>query len=79
MSDAATAIKVSRELRELCNTVDDRLRQIAGERVGFSLIVYTAPRASYMSSVEREQAVKAIKELLDYWESGGPDVPAHEV
>ena len=72
-------IAISERLQELAREVDRRLADIAGEPVGFTLIVYTMPRASYISNVAREDAVRNILDLLAAWDAGMPDVPAHEV
>jgi hypothetical protein len=41
--------------------------------------VFTEQRASYISTVKREDSVREIKALLDDWANGLPDIPAHEV
>lgn len=72
-------IRVSLKLQGVAREIDRQLEDIAGEPVGFTLIVYTHPRASYISNVERSVAVREILALLDAWADGMPDVPAHEV
>ena len=72
-------VRVSQRLQELAQELDRQLEDIAGEPVGFTLIVYTHPRASYISNVARPVAVREIRALLAAWAAGMPDVPAHEV
>lgn len=74
-----TDISVSLRLQDLARELDRRLEDIAGEPVAFTLIVFTAPRASYISNARREESVREIKYLLSLWEQGMPDVPAHQV
>lgn len=74
-----TDISVSLRLQDLARELDRCLEDISGEPVGFTLIVYTHPRASYISNVERPVAVREIRALLDAWADGMPDIPAHEV
>lgn len=76
--DKAT-IAVSESLQALAEGIDLAIEQIAGERIAFTLLVYTEGRASYISSCSREEAVKEMRKLLDLWDEGMPDVPAHEV
>lgn len=70
--------KVSEEMQALARKLDDMLRDIAGEPLAFTLLVYTEPRASYISNATREESVREIKHLLALWEQGMPDVPAHK-
>ena len=58
--------------------LDKDIERAAGERVGFTLLVFTEGRASYISTVQRDVSVQEIKRLLGIWEQGMPDVPAHE-
>jgi hypothetical protein len=54
----------------------------AGERVSFSLVVWSdkpGQRSQYVSNCERVSVVKAMELLLLRWKQGMPDVPAHEV
>ena len=55
------------------------LHVAAGERVAFTLMVFTEGRASYISTAPREFSVAEIKNLLTLWGHDMPDVPAHEI
>lgn len=70
---------VSLALQDVARRLQADLDGIAGEPVAFTLIVFTAPRASYISNARREESVREIKYLLSLWEQGMPDVPAHQV
>lgn len=70
--------RISKALRQVASNVDQSLRHIAGERVGFSLFVWTDGRAQYVSNCERVDIAKAITECLDRWSTGMQDVPLHQ-
>lgn len=77
MSDST--VKISQSMHGLASGIDDALEEITGERLGFTLIVFTPVRASYISNCERAEVIKEIKTLLEYWKQDMPDIPAHEV
>lgn len=73
---------VSRELQVIAQEISDRLEQVAGERMGFSLLVFNAvdgSRMNYVSNCNRKDVHAALASLLKKWEEGMPDVPGHEV
>ena len=74
-----STVEVSRNLQALAQGLDEVIEGIAGERVGFTLIVFTEGRASYISTVKREDSVREIKNLLHCWDEGLPDIPAHNI
>lgn len=73
------SIKLSKGLRQIAKDLDEQIEKTAGERIGFSLIVFTEGRASYMSNCAREDSVREMRHLLDLWDQGMPDIPAHRV
>jgi hypothetical protein len=73
------ALKLSRDLRGIADVIATMIEGSCGEKVAFSLLVYTPGRASYISSATRETTVPELRKLLKIWESNEPDVPAHEV
>jgi hypothetical protein len=74
-----STVKVSHALQSIGEALDRVIEDVAGERIPFTLIVFTEGRASYLSSALREDSVREIKDLLAHWEGGMPDIPAHEV
>ena len=72
-------IRVSKKLKAIAKRLDTLIKNAAGERIGFMLIIYTPERASYVSSIDRIDNIKQMKALIELWESGQPDVKAHEV
>ena len=73
------AIRVSKELQGIARDLGKAIDTAAGEPVAFSLLVWTEGRCNYISNGPRADSVKAMRELLQAWEAGMPDVPAHEV
>lgn len=71
-------IRVSEEMQKLARQLSAMIDEVAGEPLGFTLFIYTNPRASYISNVERTVAIQEIRHLLDLWDQGMPDVPAHK-
>lgn len=73
-----STIQLSQKLQAIAQGLDEVIEEAAGERVGFTLIVFTEQRASYISTVKREDSVREIKNLLQVWGEGMPDIPAHD-
>ena len=72
-------IRISKKINSIAKRIDTLIKNACGERIGFMLIVYTPERASYISSIERKENIKQMKAIIELWESGEPDVKAHEV
>lgn len=81
MSKAATAvdIRISQGLQDVAKDLDGALRSIAGERINFSLWVWSDGRTQYISNAQRADVIKALEETIARWKEGMPDIPAHEV
>ena len=75
----ASTVALSEALPDIAKLLDYEIEHAAGERVAWTLVVFTEGRASYISSAKREESVAEIKKLLALWEHGMPDIPAHEV
>lgn len=75
----ASTLKVSRELQGIARDLDKAIQASAGERMGWSLVVFTEGRASYVSNCERAEVIEAMQEFLKSWGAGLPDIPAHEI
>ena len=74
-----STLALSRSLQGIAQDLDLAIEAAAGERVGYTLIVFTEGRASYISTVKRDESVREIKNLLHCWSEGLPDIPAHEI
>ena len=71
-------MRVSRHLRDLAQDIDKLLQLIAGEKMLFSLFVWSDDRSQYVSNAQRDDVKKALEECLELWKKGMPDVPLHE-
>lgn len=71
--------KISIEAANIAKALDKHIEDIAGERIGFTLMIYTDDRATYISNCSRELAINELKTLLEYWEADMPDIPAHKI
>ncbi len=74
--------RVSKKLPSLIRMIDKIVRNIAGQRMGISLVIFnTTPggRVNYISNCHRDEVKEAFKELIEAWDADMPDVPAHEV
>ncbi len=74
----ASTIALSKELAAIARGLDRVIADAAGERIAFTLVVFTEGRASYVSTASREDSVREIKTLLAHLEAGMPDVPPHQ-
>lgn len=70
-------IRVSLSLQELAQYADDFLKERAGERVAFVLIVAVDDVAQYVSNADRKDGRELIESLLARWKAGRADIPAH--
>lgn len=77
MSYAATEA-VSRALQDVARSIEQQLKEASGELHGFTLLVFTDQVASYVSNVDRATAREQLRHLLELWDAGMPDIPAHE-
>lgn len=78
MSQVTRAISL--EAQAIANRLEEDINRAAGagQRIGFTLLIYTPERASYIGNVARADAIREMKNLLAIWEADMPDIPAHE-
>jgi hypothetical protein len=72
---------LSRHLQDIATEINDRLQDIAQMPVGFCLVVFPPVddgAVSYVSNCDRDLVQSALETLLEHWNAGMPDVPAHE-
>lgn len=70
-------IAVSLTMQDLATLINDRLAAAAGEPVAWVLVLQTDGVAQYVSNTERADGVELIRSLLDRWQAGRADIPAH--
>lgn len=73
---------LSVQMQGIAEALDSCLAEFAGERVGFLLITFPFNRTgrcgNYVSNAQRAGMETALRELLDEWTQGAPDVPLHQ-
>lgn len=70
-------IAVSLTMQDLATLINDRLAAAAGEPVAWVLVLQTDGVSQYVSNTERADGVELIQSLLDRWQAGRADIPAH--
>lgn len=74
------AVLAARELQAIAKEVECRLAEVTGEKVLFSLFLWTNSRGDYVANCERESMMVAMQEFIEAWENGEPEQPpSHEV
>ena len=74
--------KVSKNLKRIFTELEREVERVAGQKMGMSLVIYNSEagsRLNYISNVDRPAVIQVYQTLLDGWNEGMPDVPAHEV
>lgn len=74
-------VLISLALEDIASGLDEYLEKLTGEHHGFCLMVYSRTRegySSYISNVDRKVTVRAMKDLIEIWESNLPDTPCHQ-
>lgn len=72
-----SAAAVSLRLQDIAESLDDVLKEIAGERIGFVLVVSVDKTAQYVSNASRADGTELIESLLARWKAKRADIPAH--
>lgn len=70
-------INVSLSIQHLAAMIDDHLKQVAGERIAFALVIHVDGTAQYTSNCRRDDGIVMIEDLLSRWKTGRADIPAH--
>lgn len=77
--DYESMLKVSSAAQQLARKLEEELEEIAGEKLAFTLIVWTFPRTNYISNAPRALIVPELQKMLEAWQAGAPDIPPHKV
>jgi hypothetical protein len=65
------------EVQDIAQSLDDVLLDVAGERIGFVLVLNADGVAQYISNANRKDGRELIESLLARWNAGRADIPAH--
>ncbi len=78
LSSTPQSRRVYDKMEPIATDLDKILHQVAGARVGFSLIVWTAGQPNYISNVsDRAKIAKGMLAILDRW--AGKDTPLDNI
>lgn len=72
-----SAADVSLRLQDIAASLDDVLKDIAGEPIAFVLVLSVDKTAQYVSNANRADGTELIESLLARWKAGRADIPAH--
>ena len=76
---ASPTLTISLGLRGLANDLEKRLIQMTGTRQPFILVIMTGDGVvQHVSNTHKEDRIVVLRELIDRWERGEPEVPAHD-
>jgi hypothetical protein len=75
--DRELAKRLSVELQAIATLMEEWLQVITGQRCGFVLLFSIDDVTQYVANVERAEGVDLIRGLLERWEAGRADIPAH--
>ena len=73
----SASLKLSLRLQDIAQSLDDVLLDVAGERIGFVLVLNADGVAQYISNANRKDGRELIESLLARWKAGRADIPAH--
>ncbi len=77
-----TDIIISENLKDLFNNLINELTDLTGKNdIGLSLVIFNHKnnsRLNYISNCKRNEVIKVWLTLINGWEKGMPDIPAHE-
>jgi len=71
-------IALSLKMKLVAEALDDLFKEIAGsDDVSFVLLAHHLGVTQYTANVEREDGRAWVQDMLDRWESGTSEIPAH--
>ena len=71
------ASDVSLRLQDIAQSLKTILEDIAGEPIGFVLVVSVDKTTQYVSNCKRSDGTELLESLLARWKSNRADIPAH--
>ena len=69
--------KLSCNLQQIATALKEALEIAAGKEVNFILVSHVDDALQYISTVEREESMEILNELLERWKAHKADIPAH--
>lgn len=74
-----TSAAIAEKMDEICKLVDDAIANAAGERVGFTLMIWPAGRAIYGSNSEVAEFLPGLEKFVAMFRSGNPGIPLEAI
>ena len=65
-------ITLSKGLQDVAKNLDKDIEEKAGEKIGFTLIIYTEGRAQYVSTIDRESSIEQMEYSISLWRQNMP-------
>ena len=69
--------RLSVRLQDIAQSLSDVLGDVAGEPMPFVLVLQADKIAQYVSNCDRPDGRELIESLLERWDAGRADIPAH--
>lgn len=69
--------RLSVRLQDIAQSLSDVLSDVVGEPVPFALVLQADKIAQYVSNCDRKDGRELIESLLERWDAGCADIPAH--
>lgn len=73
----SASLNLSLRMQDIAQSLADVLADVAGEPVPFVLVLQADKAAQYVSNCDRKDGRKLIESLLERWNAGRADIPAH--
>ena len=72
-----TSARLSIALRGIAQRLNELLTEAAGEEIGWVMVCQADGVAQYVSNTDRKDGRELLESLLDRWNAGRADIPAH--
>ena len=69
--------RLSIALQAIAQSLNDLLADAAGEEIAWVMVCQTDGVAQYISNCDRKDGRELIESLLERWDAGRADIPAH--
>ena len=69
--------RLSIALQAIAQSLNDLLADAAGEEIAWVMVCQTDGVAQYVSNCDRKDGRELIESLLERWDAGRADIPAH--
>ena len=69
--------RLSVRLQDIAQSLSDVLSDVVGEPEPFVLVLQADKIAQYVSNCDRKDGRELIESLLERWDAGRADIPAH--